>query len=77
MSVRRQTNVTLSPEMAEKIERFAERFHRGEFAAAARVLIEEGLEHIRTEQDYLKAFQRSSVNAKKSTQAEGTYGKQR
>lgn len=77
MSLRRQTNVSLSLDVAEKIDRLAERYHRGEFAAVARVLIEEALEHVRTEQDYLRALQRSSMKSKKSTKAEGTYGKQR
>lgn len=60
MTLRRQTNVSLTPEMAEVMERFARVFHRGEFAPVARLLIEEGLRHIRTKEDYLAALDRET-----------------
>lgn len=76
MSVRRQTNVTLSLETAEKLDRFARTFHRGEFAPVARVLIEEALERVRSEADYLAALRRSGMRGSESSEAsEGTYGK--
>jgi hypothetical protein len=77
LSIRHQTNVSLSPAIAEKMERFAKIFHRGEFAPVARVLIEEALRHIATEDDYLQAMKRSAVDDEKrpSGQLEATHGK--
>lgn len=75
MSVRRQTNVTLPLETAEKMDRFARIFHRGEFAPVARVLIEEALEHIRSESDYLEALKRIAETPQPASKSEGTYGK--
>ena len=77
LSDRRQTNVSLSPAVAERIDRFAKIFHRGEFAPVARVLIEEALRHIGTEAEYLEALKRSAVDDERrpSGQLEATHGK--
>jgi hypothetical protein len=77
LSIRRQTNVSLSPAVAEKIDRFAKVFHRGEFAPVARVLIEEALRHISTETEYLEALKRSAVDegGRPSVLLEATHGK--
>jgi hypothetical protein len=77
LSLRRQTNVSLSTAIAEKMDRFAKIFHRGEFAPVARVLIEEALRHIATEAEYLEALKRSAVDeeGRPSALLEGTHGK--
>jgi len=76
LSIRHQTNVSLSPAIAEKMDRFAKIFHRGEFAPVARVLIEEALRHIATEDEYLQALKRSAVDDERrpSGQLEATHG---
>jgi hypothetical protein len=77
VSLRRQTNVSLSLVVAEKMDRFAKIFHRGEFAPVARVLIEEALRHVTTETEYLEALKRSAVDEedRPSAQLEATHGK--
>ena len=77
LSLRRQTNVSLSLTVAEKIDRFARIFHRGEFAPVARVLIEEALRHITTEAEYLEALKRSAIDEgeRPSALLEATHGK--
>jgi len=80
LSIRHQTNVSLSPAIAEKMDRFSKIFHRGEFAPVARVLIEEALRHIVTEDEYLQALKRSAVDDEKRPSgqleaAHGTHGK--
>jgi hypothetical protein len=77
LSLRRQTNVSLSLAVAEKLDRFAKIFHRGEFAPVARVLIEEALRHIATETEYLEALKRSAVDeeGRPSALLEATRGK--
>ena len=77
LSLRRQTNVSLSTAIAEKMDRFAKIFHRGEFAPVARVLIEEALRHIATEAEYLEALKRSAVDEgeRPSALLEATHGK--
>jgi spermidine synthase len=77
LSLRRQTNVSLSLAVAEKMERFAKIFHRGEFAPVARVLIEEALRHVATEADYLDALKCSAVDeeGRPSALLEATHGK--
>jgi hypothetical protein len=77
LSLRRQTNVSLSLAVAEKMDRFAKIFHRGEFAPVARVLIEEALRHVATETEYLEALKRSAVDeeGRPSALLEATRGK--
>jgi hypothetical protein len=77
LSLRRQTNVSLSLAVAEKMDRFAKIFHRGEFAPVARVLIEEALRHVSTESEYLEALKRSAVDeeGRPSALLEATHGK--
>lgn len=77
LSLRRQTNVSLSLPVAEKMDRFARIFHRSEFAPVARVLIEEALRHVTTEAEYLEALKRSAVDegGRPSAQLEATHGK--
>lgn len=77
LSLRRQTNVSLSLAVAEKMDRFARIFHRSEFAPVARVLIEEALRHVTTEAEYLEALKRSAVDegGRPSAQLEATHGK--
>lgn len=77
LSIRRQTNVSLSLAVAEKMDRFAKIFHRGEFAPVARVLIEEALRHVSTEAEYLESLKRSAVDEEGhiSTLLEATHGK--
>lgn len=60
MGLRKQTNVTLPLDIAEKMERFAQIFHKGEFAPVARTLIEEALGKIQSTQDYLAALERQA-----------------
>src|SRR5262245_24514731 len=60
MATRQTANVSLPPEIAEIVEGYARTFHRGKFAAAARVLIEEGLRHVTDETTYLQAMKRSN-----------------
>jgi hypothetical protein len=77
LSLRRQTNVSLPTAIAEKMDRFAKIFHRGEFAPVARVLIEEALRHIATETEYLEALKRSALEegGRPSALLEATHGK--
>ena len=77
LSLRRQTNVSLSLAIAEKMDRFAKIFHRGEFAPVARVLIEEALRRVATEVEYLEALKRSAVDeeGRPSALLEATHGK--
>jgi|HubBroStandDraft_4_1064222.scaffolds.fasta_scaffold932217_2 hypothetical protein len=77
LSLRRQTNVSLSTAIAEKMDGFAKVFHRGEFAPVARVLIEEGLRHVATEAEYLQALKRSAVDegGRPSALLEAAHGK--
>ena len=77
LGVRRQTNVSLSLTVAEKMDRFAKVFHRGELAPVGRVLIEEALRHIATEAEYLEALKRSAVDeeGRPSALLEATHGK--
>ena len=79
MSVRRQTNVSLSLPVAEKMDRFAKVFHRGELAPVGRVLIEEALRHVATEAEYLEALKRSAMDEEGRLPAllEATHGKTR
>jgi hypothetical protein len=77
LSLRRQTNVSLSLAVAERMDRFARVFHRGEFAPVARVLIEEALRHITTEAEYVEALKRSAIDdeVRPSGLLEATHGK--
>jgi hypothetical protein len=63
MGETRQVGLRLDGEVEKRVLHFAKLFHRGQVAAAARVLIEDALLLVRTDDDYLEALRRTSAGA--------------